>query len=144
MSCYSFVNEKGREHKLSFGIAEVIKERDFFIQDYNFIFHRASTVDLTGNPDELFHADNYWTPATQQGTYIKGAYEPSKTYEAKQSIAAAYAMHDFPVTSTLKAVYGLRIEKAQNWYTGRKQVIVQLPLEQLIIDYDALKVYFVL
>ena len=121
---YSFANEKGREHKVSFGIAEVIKERDFFIQDYNFIFHRASTVDLTGNPDELFHADNYWTPATQQGTYIKGAYEPSKTYEAKQSIAAAYAMHDFPVTSTFKAVYGLRVEKAQNWYTGRKQVIV--------------------
>ena len=123
-AAYSFTSEAEKEHKLSFGLANVLRERDFFIQDYNFFFHRAATVDLTGNPDEIFYADNYWTPATKKGTYVNGAYEPSKTYQAKQNIAAAYAMHDFPISNSLKAIYGLRVEKAQNWYSGRKQVII--------------------
>ena len=33
-------------------------------------------------------------------------------------------MNEMEVSKTFKAIYGLRVEKADNWYTGRKQLII--------------------
>lgn len=120
---YKLATGENLEHKFKVGFAGVYKERDFTIFDYNFPVHKRGTFTFTGDPNELFETENVWTPENNRGTYLIGAFEPSKTYEARQQILAGYVMNEMKIGKTLKAIYGLRIEKAQNWYTGRKQII---------------------
>ena len=120
---FGFDTNKGLKSKLKFGVSNVYKDRDFRIYDFVFPLHKRGLFDLTGNPDELFTEDNIWTNESDQGVYLKGARELSKTYQAQQNVAAAYVMNEYPVSKKLKAIYGLRVEKAENWYTGRKQFV---------------------
>jgi len=111
------------KNKIKLGLASVYKDRDFTILDYNFALHKRGTFVLTGNPDELFSNENIWTPERDRGLFVDGAFEPSKSYEATQTIHAGYLMNEMQFQNGFKAIYGLRVEKADNWYTGRKQFI---------------------
>ena len=114
---------KGIKNKIKLGVASVYKERDFNIYDYNFALHKRGTFELTGDPNELFLEENLWTPERDRGLFVDGAFEPSKSYEAKQTIHSAYVMNEMQFKGGFKAIYGVRVEKADNWYTGRKQFI---------------------
>jgi len=118
-----FETGKGVKHKLEFGASSVYKDRDFTIYDYNFALYKRGTFDLTGDPDELFFEENVWTPEKDRGIFVDGAFEPSKSYEARQTIHGAYIMNETQFSGGLKAIYGVRVEKADNWYTGRKQFV---------------------
>ncbi len=118
-----FESSNGVKHKLKFGVSSVYKDRDFTIYDYNFALFKRGTFDLTGDPDELFFEENIWTPENDRGIFVDGAFEPSKSYEARQTIHGAYVMNETQFAGGLKAIYGVRVEKADNWYTGRKQFI---------------------
>lgn len=120
---YKIDNGSNLKHKIKTGFYGVYKNRDFSILDYNFAFHKRGTYDFTGNPNELFMEENIWTPENNKGTFVKGAFEPSKSYEARQQIFSGYVMNEMEIGDTWKAVYGVRVEQAQNWYTGRKQFI---------------------
>lgn len=119
---YKFASEKVK-NKLKLGISSVLKDRDFTIYDYNFALHKRGTFTLTGDPDELFAEENIWTPERDRGIFVDGAFEPSKSYEAQQTIHGAYVMNEMQFKGGFKAIYGVRVEKADNWYTGRKQFI---------------------
>ena len=121
---YTFKGIKGLDAKLKTGFNGVMKERDFEILDYLLPLRKRGTINFTGDPSELFTEDLIWSPENDKGTYVEFNYEPSKTYHARQNILSAYLMNELPVSNKLKFIYGARIEKVDNWYTGRRQNIV--------------------
>ena len=118
---YKFIGIKGLDSKIKAGFAGTIKERDFEILGYNFPVHQRGLVDFSGNPNELFTEEMVWTPENNMGTYVLFNFEPSKSYNARQNILAGYVMNELPLSKKLKLVYGARVEKVDNWYTGRRQ-----------------------
>lgn len=116
--------KNGTKNKIKLGASSVYKDRDFRILDYNFALHKRGTFVLSGDPDEIFEEENRWTVERDRGLFVDGAFEPSKSYEAQQTIHGAYVMNEMQFKNGFKAIYGLRVEKADNWYTGRKQFVI--------------------
>lgn len=109
----------GEESKLSFGLANTAKNRDY--QVLRFIFNNTQSTDWTGNGDELLDPENIWTVDNNQGTYIRAEENLIRNpniYNATQNVAAAYAMNELPITKKLKAIYGARVEKTDMWISG--------------------------
>lgn len=120
---YGFDLKNGNKSKIKFGFSEVFKDRGFSILDYVFSVRSRGLIDFTGNPEELFSDEVLWSPESDKGLFATGNREPANSYSAQQNIFSGYVMNEFPITNNLKATYGVRIEKVDNWYTGRKQVV---------------------
>jgi len=116
-------NLKGSDSKLSnklkFGALVSQKNRDFGIQNYLFRALNQSDLGLQGSASNIFNEENIWTSESKTGVYARGAFEPANTFEAEQRLFAAYAMNEISITQKLKAIYGARVEKADNLYTGQ-------------------------
>ena len=123
---YTFKGIKGLESKLKTGFNGVMKERDFEILDYVLPLRKRGTIEFTGDPSELFAEDMIWSPENDRGIFVEFNYEPAKTYNARQNILAAYIMNELAVSDKLKFIYGARVEKVDNWYTGRRQNITDI------------------
>lgn len=104
------------------------KNRDFDVTEYN--FRDAITGNYEGNPNELFTEDNLFDAATGLGIYAVGQTDSSSIYQADMSIIAGYIMNELPIDSSLKVIYGARLEKSQMQYTGQKQA-ASLPEDYL-------------
>lgn len=114
-----FKTWNGEESKLSFGINNTIKNRDYEV--LRFIFNNTLGTEWTGNGDELLESGNIWTPENQQGSYIRAEESLTKNpniYNATQNVASAYVMNELPLTKKFKAVYGVRAEKTDQWISG--------------------------
>jgi TonB-dependent receptor len=116
---YKFKSWNGLESKLSFGGSSTFKNRDY--QVLRFIFNNTLNTEWTGNGNELLANENIWTTENNQGTYITA--EESLTnnpniYQATQTVHSAYVMNELPVTNKLKAIYGVRYERTDNWISG--------------------------
>ncbi len=114
---YAFNLKKDLESKLKFGLAETYKTRDFKV--LNYVFDVENVTEVPNDPNWFFQEENIWTPENDKGTYVNGERELANSYEATQLILAAYVMNELPVTEKLKAVYGVRVEKVNNTYTGQ-------------------------
>jgi TonB-dependent receptor len=121
---YKFEGLKGLKSNIKFGFAGVLKDRDFEILDYVFPIRKRGTIEFTGDPNEIFTEENVWTPENDNGAYVEFNFEPAKSYNARQNILAGYLMNELPLSEKFKVIYGARVEKADNWYTGRRQNIV--------------------
>jgi len=104
---------------VKFGGMNTYKNRTFNV--YNYQFYVENDYYNTPNPNEYFTDENLWTPETDRGTYVKGNYQASNNYQASQNISALYAMQTLPVSEKLELVYGARVEKTDNLYTGESQ-----------------------
>ncbi|MFT6810231.1 MAG: hypothetical protein ACJA01_003474, partial [Saprospiraceae bacterium] len=120
---YEFEAKDGLTSKIKAGFAEVYKERDFDILNYIFPILNRGSVLITGNPNQIFSESFILSNDSDRGLYIQGNIEPSNTYNARQQVLAAYVMHEYPISSAFKAIYGARVEKVDQYYTGRKQII---------------------
>ena len=107
-----------KDSKLKFGGLGLTKERDFSIENFIVRVINQTALDLQGDPNRLW-GENLWTPQSNQGTYIRGQFEPANSFNATQSILSAYVLNELPIGEKLKAIYGVRMEKAQNFYTGQ-------------------------
>ncbi|MEJ6616599.1 MAG: carboxypeptidase-like regulatory domain-containing protein [Crocinitomicaceae bacterium] len=107
----------GREREFSFGVLNTYKSRSFEVLDY--IFDVENPTSLSGDPNWYFESENIWTPESDTGTFVRGNKEPANTYDAQQNILGAYLMNEAPLTDRFTATYGVRVENAQNWYTGQ-------------------------
>lgn len=116
---YKIPLNNGLTTELKFGISNTYKDRNYGIINYFFRLRQDNKFNFSGDANELFLDENIWNVETGAGLYAKGNYEPANTYDAQQNIASAYVMNTLPINSKVKAVYGLRIEKAQNWYSGQ-------------------------
>lgn len=113
------IDTKNGDLKLKGGGAFTYKDRDYSINAFDMQVDRSFNFEYSGDPDELLQPENIWSPERNQGTYVAGNFEPTNTFSAQQTVAAAYVMSDIPVTKTFKAIVGVRYEKADNFYTGQ-------------------------
>lgn len=120
---YATAIKDGLKTKVKVGAGGVYKDRDFRIDNFIFPIHRAGLFDLTGNANELFDLDFLWKPDSDRGIYVQGNTVLSNIYNATQQIVSGYAMHEYPFSNKFKAIYGVRVEKVDQRYTGQKQII---------------------
>ncbi|GAB5418222.1 MAG: TonB-dependent receptor [Crocinitomicaceae bacterium] len=119
---YKFDVDSTRKSKINFGGLNTYRARDFEILQYLFEYRNGNNVEFSADPDWYFQDENIWTAESDQGMYVnapKGALEPANNFTARQNIAGAYVMNEFPITEQFQATYGVRVEKAMNWYTGQ-------------------------
>lgn len=105
----------GNDHKLQFGWAGLYKDRSFEVINYRINSTNRSGVPV--DPDYFLREENIWTAAEREGTYISGNTQPTNNYDAASSVIAGYAMTEMSL-GKLKAIYGVRVEKADMFYKG--------------------------
>ncbi|AKA34714.1 TonB-dependent receptor [Flagellimonas lutaonensis] len=120
--------------KLTFGGAYTYKDRDFGIDQYFLSVLPSPAVPIDGNSDNLLIPENIWTPETDAGTYITGNFEPTNTFEAYSTLAAAHIGEEFQLSPRLKSILGLRYEKFELFYTGQNNLGDIVLNEEKIID----------
>ncbi|MGB0524039.1 MAG: TonB-dependent receptor domain-containing protein [Flammeovirgaceae bacterium] len=122
------------KNKLKVGAQGLLKWRDFETFNYNL----GSTLnEIPNDPNQLLSPGNIWTPGGQ-GNYIIGNFEPANSFEARSSVYAGYAMHDITLNK-FRAIYGLRVEKADIFYTGQdQQGNIVLDDENILDELDLL------
>ena len=83
----------------------------------------VSRKDYTGNPNELFEASNIYSAENNdpRGLVVQGEPSLSNNYNATSTIFAVYVQNELHLSSKLKTIYGLRLEKADMFYTGQNQ-----------------------
>jgi len=108
---------------IKIGLAETFKERDFEIQSYKFQLRNRNAFPFDAN--QFFEDTNIWSVSNEGngtgsniGTFAVGNFQPDNTFSAFQNIAAAYVMHELPISEKMKAVYGIRAEHWMYEYTG--------------------------
>lgn len=106
----------GKSNKLQFGAMGVYKERTFEVQNYLIDATSRSGVPL--DPNYFLRPENIWTPSTGSGTFIQGNFEAANNYDANSRVYAGYLMTEMSLLKKLKATYGVRVEKADMFYTG--------------------------
>ena len=124
--------------KIKFGVLETYKDRDFEILNYQFRIQQESKFTFSGDANELLSEELIWTPnadpSNDSGVYVNGNPEPANTYSAQQSITGVYVMNELPIGSRFKAIYGLRVEKAMNFYTGTNQAETVVYNREKLLD----------
>lgn len=115
---YTFNQWDSLESKVKFGVMDTYKNRDYSV--YNYVFNLQNINEVSKDPNDLFAPNNIWTPQNNKGIFGTGQRELANTYTAQQNIFGAYVMNELPITKKLKTIYGLRTEKAVNYYTGQK------------------------
>ncbi len=129
---YEFKMNNG-DAKIKAGIYTTVKERDFEILNYLFRVKNQFSFGFKGDPNNILKPENIWTPESHpSGVYVIGNYQAANTFNATQQVLAAYVMSEMPITKKLKATYGVRVEKADNTYTGTNN--------QGTVSYDKEKV----
>ena len=113
------LGKENKTNKIKFGFLGTYKNRDFGIQNYIFRIANQSSLNLEGQAGNIFNADNIWTKESDTGVYVKGGFEPANTFNASQTLLAGYVMNELEITEKFKAIYGARIEKATNIYSGQ-------------------------
>lgn len=116
-------HEHGKSSKIRFGMSYTLKLRDYSILDYE-LRTLGNLTGLSGNGDELM-SDNYlWSSLSpsESGTYIHGQFQENNTYSSSQSIVGFYISEEFYLTSKLRSIVGIRLEKYDQFYTGQNQI----------------------
>lgn len=112
---------KGIDAKLKFGGSETFKERDFSIDQFRLGLRGASSFNLTGDPNELLTDNNIWNTTSNVGTFVRGNFEVSNTFQASQNIFGAYVSNEMNISERMKTILGLRAEQFDHRYTGQNQ-----------------------
>jgi len=105
----------------------VYKNRDFDVVEYNFVEIPNRGKVYTNGADEIFNGSlfdantNYIDPNNRGGIHAKGQTDSSSIYNADITIVAGYLMNELPIDSSLKVIYGARLEQTHMTYTGQKQ-----------------------
>ncbi len=113
-----------KQIELKIGVAGNLKWRDFEV--FNYKNRRNNLNDIESNPDWFLQDDNYWSSDPSNlnnanGTYTIGNYQPSNSFSARQHIFGHYVMVQQELMKVLKLIYGIRLEKADMYYTGVPQ-----------------------
>ncbi len=134
---YDFKINDSLKSTLSFGAANSFKKRDFSVYDYFFDLKNFNQASL--DPNFYFQDENIWTVDNNSGIYAKGQVVPSNQYVGTQMVSALYIMNDLPITTKLKATYGVRAEKADNRYTGQNNAgTIKYRNEKVLDELDIL------
>jgi hypothetical protein len=125
-----------KETKIKFGFANNIKNRDFSVFEYVYNVP-IGNVSLNGDPNQI--SEEYlFDASTGEGFTLYGQLQPSNAFNATMNVAAVYAMNEYPVTRRLNAIYGVRLEKADMFYTGQNTQGVVFNNEKVLDEMNVL------
>lgn len=125
-----------REIKVKFGLANNVKNRDFSVFEYIYNVP-IGNVSLNGDPNQI--SDEYLFDANSgEGFTLYGQPQASNAFNATMNVAAVYAMNQYPVTSRLTAIYGVRLEKADMFYSGENTQGIIFDNEKVLDELDFL------
>jgi outer membrane receptor for ferrienterochelin and colicin len=127
----------GEKAKLTMGLGYVFKQRDYSILNYE-LRTLGNPIGLSGDGDELMSDEFLWSQNNPNapGTFIHGQYQANNTFSGTQSTISLYASEEFNVTSKLKTVLGLRLEKYDQFYTGQNQIANTSPNDPAARIFD--------
>lgn len=109
--------ELNDKNKLKFGLSNSFKNRDYNILSYT-INRTADFDSFTENPNDILADANIWNSTSQSGIYVSGSQNLDNKYLANSNVSAIYAMNEMEVSEKLKAIFGVRTEKAVINYDG--------------------------
>ena len=124
----------GKDSKIKAGIYALSKKRDFEVLNYQIRVNDQSKLSIKGVADNILKDENIWSLYNDNGAYIIGNYEPANTFSASQNIMAGYLMNELAITKAFKATYGVRVEKAENRYTGQNNAGNIVYRDQKVLD----------
>lgn len=131
-----FKNWNDLDAKWKVGGAYLFKQRDFEVLQY--FFQRIGTFTLfNGDPNQIFN-EYLFTAESGKGFVVTGETIESNNFTSSFSVAGGYAMTELPLTFRLKSVFGLRVEKADLFYTGIDQRNEELTNENVLNDLNFL------
>jgi outer membrane receptor for Fe3+-dicitrate len=115
----------GEKLAIKTGALGQIKNREFEVFNYKHRRNNLNNIEI--DPDWFLEEGSYWSsdPASENyrnGTYTIGNFQPSNSFSARQNVYSGYLMAEHPVFSLVKLVYGVRVEKADMFYTGVSQI----------------------
>ena len=111
---YPFKQWNGLNSQLKTGFSYTIRNREFRENRFNFnsqsfSFPGGSTFDYF-NEENLIQSNNEGI-ANPNGVFVSNNYDPKNSYDADQTVTAGYLMAELPLTSHLRAITGVRVEK---------------------------------
>ncbi|MEL6864228.1 MAG: TonB-dependent receptor [Bacteroidota bacterium] len=107
----------GLKSKLDFGLSYVFRDRDFRETRYNFNNNAFAIpngdIFAYFNEANLIAVDDVAGGYTNNGNgiYVANNFDPRNNYLSDQSVAAAFAMIELPLTDKLRAITGVRVEQ---------------------------------
>ena len=112
-------NFLGLSGDLLSGVLFSYKQRDYQILRYLLTPEGLGMASgFTGDPNELL---TDFIHDGSSGFYIKGEYQPSNTYSALQTNMAAYVSQKIQFNQLFQGIFGLRLEKYDQYYSGQSQ-----------------------
>lgn len=123
-----------KEGKLRFGTSAIYKQRNFEIFNYQLNVENPTQLELTGDANELLDPENIWTVQKNAGSAIKGNYEVTNTYDSELTNIGVYVSNELQMTDKLKSIFGLRLEKHDQYYTGQNERATQVFDRTKVID----------
>jgi TonB-dependent receptor len=134
----TFILKNKKKTKVQYGVANNIKSRDFGVIKYGF---QAPSYDLNfnGDPNQIFN-DYLFDAETQEGFFVFGEPIKSNQYTATSNVIGVYAMNEMPMLSQdrLNVVYGVRLEKADMFYTGENTQGLSFSNEKVLNEFNVL------
>jgi len=115
------------ESKISFGVSEDFKQRDYEIQDFGIdFFGNQNLLELNGDADRIFLPENIigeleGVDDSRFGTYVGTRFTPSNAFNGSINIVGAYVSSELVFTDQIKAIVGVRSEKYDQFFTGQNQ-----------------------
>lgn len=108
--------------EVSAGISGAYKFRDFETLEFKHRRNNLNEIEL--DPDWFLQSGNIWSsdPSDanfRNGTYTLGNFQPANNFSAQQTVLSSYLMVEQRFFATLKVIYGVRVEKADMYYTGQ-------------------------
>ncbi len=101
------------------GVLFSYKQRDYQILRYLLTPEGLGMASgFTGDPNELL---TDFIHDGSSGFYIKGEYQPSNTYSGLQTNMAAYLSQKIQFNQLFQGIFGLRLEKYDQYYSGQSQ-----------------------
>ncbi len=103
----------GLSSKFKTGMSYVYRERQFRENRFNF---NNQSLTYSGSTFDYFSEENLILAGREgfvgiNGVYVSNNYDPKNNYDADQSVIASYAMVELPLSSKLRAITGVRVEK---------------------------------
>lgn len=108
--------ELGEKNTIKVGGGINYREREFKVYNYAYDNLASRNVSST-DPNDLLK-DHIISEDNENGLYIENDTDESNSYDGEQTVYSAYVMDEMQISSKLKSVYGVRMEKVKMLYSG--------------------------
>jgi TonB-dependent receptor len=134
----SFELKNKAKTKVLFGAANSIKSRAFGVVKYTFQAPSYASMNFSGDPNQIFE-EYLFNDATDEGFFVSGGPVKANFFDAWMNVAGVYAMNEMPLMyERINLIYGVRVEKADMYYTGSNTQNVSYTNEKVLDELNVL------